>query len=151
MKEKRGLSNVVTTVLFILLIVILAGGLWIGISKVIKNTALEEQEEILNCVQDVKLEILDVCYSGNLLKMKLKNKKSVILGDFFLVQMTYEDGNMETIPTAYHTYLQGYEVKEIIVPYYEGVVKIKIVPKIEKQAYLCVESAPEFSGIGECE
>jgi len=144
-------KNLVTTVLFILVIVILAGILWESVRTIIKNTELEKQEELLNCVQEVKLEILDVCYEGNLLKMKLKNKKDTILGDFFLIQMTYEDGNVETIPTAYHTYLNAYETKQIIVPYYEGVVKIKVIPKIENQVYLCVESAPEFENIGECE
>ena len=81
----------------------------------------------------------------------MKNKKDIILGDFFLVILYFENGISEEIPTPYNTRVMPYETKTITIMYYEGTEKIKVVPRIEEQSYLCREVAPEFGDIKECE
>ena len=69
------------------------------------------------------------------------------------VSSNNEIGNdtMVDIPTAYYTYIQGYETKTIIIPFYPNIKKIKVIPKIEGQVYLCTNEAPEVENIKDCE
>jgi len=151
--EKRGLSKVVA-IFFIIMISVMAVILfWVFLTNTLEKQgeSVQEKYSFLNCIQDVEISILDVCYQDNLLKLKLKNKRELILGDFFLVEFTFINGSVELIPTAYHTYLQPYETKTIIVQYPGELEKIKVIPKIETQAYLCPDSAPTHKNIGACQ
>ena len=143
--EKRG-SQTLTEFLLIIVAVIAI----ISISLIIKNRNIEDLQVRFNCIKDIKIEILNTCYEGNLLKIEIKNKDDVILGDFFLISLYFNDQTSETIPTPYNTYIMPYEIKTIIIPYYEGVEKIRVIPRIENQNYLCPEFAPEYENINEC-
>ncbi len=136
--------------LTVFLLIIIAIATISGIYFIIENQDLEDAQTKFNCVKDVKIEILNACYENNLLKIKTKNKEDIILGDFFLVLLDFNNGTSEKIPTPYNTYIMPYETKTIIIPYYEGLNTIRLIPRIEKQNYLCLESAPEFKNITEC-
>lgn len=149
-QNKKGLSNIVAMLFLVLVALLAIAVFWV----VVKNLLQEKTDKIahgsFNCIKDVDIDILDACYKNNLLKITIKNKRELILGDFFLVTFTYTDGTKETAPTPPHTYLQGYETKTIIVPYIQDTQEIRVIPKIENQVYLCYESAPEYKNIREC-
>ena len=149
-REKRGLSNIIVTVLFVLLVIAAAGILYSVIKKYVAGSNLEQGKASINCISDVKIEILNACYQGNLFKITIKNKGSLILGDFFLIDLFYLNGTSEIIPTPYNTFINPYQTKTVIVPYHENLEKIMVIPKIENQAYLCYQNAPEFKSIKEC-
>ncbi len=143
--EKRG-SQTLTAFLLIIIAVIAI----IYIYSIIKNRNIENLQVKFNCIKDIKIEILNACYENNLLKIEIKNKDDIILGDFFLVTLYFNNQTSKTIPTPYHTYIMPYETKTIIVPYHEGLEKIRVIPRIENQNYLCSEFAPEYKNIMEC-
>ena len=143
--KKRGVSEVISIFFAILVVTIII----IIIFSYIKNYKVEQAQSKLNCIKDVNVEILDACYENNVLKITLKNRNDIILGDFFLVTIYYQ-GTSKVIPTPYLTYLNPYEAKTILMPYYEGTEKIKVIPRIERQSYLCPEVAPEFKDIKPC-
>ena len=149
--DKRGISDVISAVLLILLVIAAIGTLAFYITNFLKNDALEKEQLYFNCIKDVEIELLDVCYRGNILDIKIKNKKSVFLGDFFLVEVGFGNGSVQNIPTAYNTRVAPYETKIVSMPYYSGTTKIKVIPQIESHSILCYESAPEFLNITACE
>ena len=58
---------------------------------------------------------------------------------------------MQRIPTPYHTYVGAYKTEPIYIPYKQDIAKIKVIPKIEEQVYLCPNEAPEYKGgINDC-
>ena len=144
--KKRG-SQTLTAFLLIMIAVIAV----VSIYAIIKNRNVENVQTKFNCIKDIKIEILNACYENNLLKIEIKNKESIILGDFFLIALYFKNQTSETIPTPYHTYIMPYETKTIIVPRHNDLQKIKVIPRIENQNYLCSEFAPEFENINECE
>jgi len=149
--NKRGVSQVIVQVLLILLAIAATGILLLTIRELISTERIDESQSRLNCLQDVDIELLDVCYSGNLLHMTIKNNRELVLGDFFLVSITFENGTVLDVPTPYNTFINGYETKKISMVYYLGTKEILVVPKIESQSFLCLDSAPKFTEIGECE
>jgi len=149
--NKKAISNVVVAVLLIFIAVLSVLFLSTFIKDYLRNEQFEETQLSLNCVQDVEIEILGACYDEDLFKITIKNKRDIILGDFFLIVFYYADGESETIPTPYLTYIMPYETNTLIVPYKKSTDKIIVVPKIEEQSFLCFNSAPEFSNIKECE
>jgi len=148
--DSRGLSQVVSTVLIILISIMAIGMLTVFVFNVIKQQNIEEAQTALNCITDVDVKILSACYTGNLLKIKIKNEKDIILGDFFLIDIFYFDREKETIPTPYYTIVNAYESRDLIVPYLSPIEKIKVIPRIESTAFLCYDNAPEYSNIKEC-
>ena len=142
----KGIAEILIIGFFILITVLII----FLVKPLLKNKGLEESQSLINCIQDVEIEIVNACYQNNLLKIKISNKKSIILGDFFLVVMTYSNGEEEPIPTPYHTYVYPYETKDIFVAFETLPEKIKVIPRIEKQAYLCKNEAPEFKNINSC-
>jgi len=145
--NKRGLSAIISVAISILIVIVII----ILISSYLKKIPLKDTQSKLNCVQDVEIQILSACYENNILKIKLKNKNDIILGDFFLITYFYNDGTSKIVPSSYLTSLQPYETKTILMPYHENLIKIKVIPRIESQSYLCPEQAPEFQPILQCE
>jgi hypothetical protein len=145
--EKRGVSKIMTTVLLVVIAIILV----FSIYPIVRDYSAGKLQIKFNCIQDADIDILNACYEDNLLKIEVKNKNDIILGDFFLVILYFETGISEEVPTPYNTYVMPYETKIITMVYYEGTEKIKVVPRIEEQSYLCREAAPEFEDIEECE
>jgi len=148
--SKKGLSNIVATILLILISIIAIVLVGSYIKNFLRNKQIEQSQLNLNCIQDVEIEILEACYNENLFKITVKNKKDIILGDFFLIIFYYSDGENEIIPTPYLTYIMPYETKIINVPYKKPTDKIIVVPRIEEQSFLCMNNAPEYSNIKEC-
>lgn len=147
-KSKKGASQIMVIVLLIVLAAISV----LSISSIIKNQNVEKIQTKFNCISDVKIEILDACYTDNLFNITIKNKHSVILGDFFLVRLFFDTKNSNTIPSPPEIYIGPYETKTFIFPHGEDLSslnKIQVIPKIEDQSYLCMENAPEFI-IKEC-
>ena len=155
--NKGGLSQVIVNVLLIVLVIVVISTLWAFLNNYLKKSPIEESQSRLNCLKDVDIEVLNACYDKNpllnnpLLKITVKNKRELTLGDFFLIRVTYNNDTMVDIPTAYYTYIQGYETKTIIIPFYPNIKKIKVIPKIEGQVYLCTNEAPEVENIKDCE
>jgi len=143
--EKRGSQTL--TAFFLIIIAVVAVT---SIILIIKNRNIEDLQVRFNCIKDIKIEILNTCYEGNLLKIEIKNKDDIILGDFFLISLYFSNQTSETIPTPYNTYIMPYETKTITVPYYKGLEKIRVIPRIENKNYLCSEFAPEYENINEC-
>lgn len=144
--KKRGLSNIIITIFLVVIALILV----VSLNSIMKKQDIEKSQLMLNCIQDIDVKILNACYKNNLLNIQVKNRKDIILGDFFLIQMIF-DNESKIIPTAYKTSVMPYQTKTITIPYYEGLKKIKVIPRIESQNFLCMENAIEFSPIGECE
>jgi len=144
--EKRGTQTLTTFLLIIVAVIAIT-----SIILIIKNRNIEELQVKFNCIKDIKIEILNTCYEGNLLKIEIKNKDDIILGDFFLISLYFNNQTSETIPTPYNTYIMPYETKTITIPYYKGLEKIRVIPRIENENYLCSELAPEYENINECE
>lgn len=147
--KKKGLSGIIANVLLVLLTISLISVVGFFAIKFAKQDPFEKQSSF-NCVTNANIMILSACYEGNLLKINVKNNREIMLGDFFLVEVSYIDSRVEEIPTPYHTYVKGYETKQIVIPYLAEISKIKVIPKIEAQAYLCSNNAPVFEGIKEC-
>ncbi len=146
-RDKEGISSIMTTIFLIVLATVSI----ISFYQIIKDYNVERVQMKFNCIKDVNVEILDACHEDNTLKIKMKNNEDIILGDFFLVVLYFDDGTSEEIPTAYNTFIMPYETKIIVIPYYEGIIKMKVVPRIEEESYLCREVAPDFKNIEECE
>jgi hypothetical protein len=145
-RDKKGVTQIITIVLLILLAIVTV----ISINAIIKNNRSEEIQTRVNCISDVKIKILNVCYERNLLNIEIRNEDDIILGDFFLIDLFFNNKTLLTIPTPYNTYIDSYETKTIIVPYYNDLQKIRVIPKIEGQNYLCSGKAPEYKDIEEC-
>ncbi len=147
-KSKKGAASQILTITLLIIIVIIA---ILSISTILKNKQAEDIQTKFNCINDVKIEILNACYNQNILNIKIKNKEDIILGDFFLINMQFNDKTSETIPTPFNTFIESYETKIIQVPYHQNLNKIKVIPRIESQSYLCPGIAPEYENIMECE
>ena len=149
--NKKGLSQVIAITIIILLSLFAVAILWTATKTIIDRYNVGQTQEFLNCIQGANIQILDACQQNNLLKITIKNKRELILGDFFLVDITFNNGSVQRIPTPYHTYIGAYKTEPIYIPYKLEIAKIKVIPKIEEQAYLCPNEAPEYKGIiSEC-
>jgi len=151
----------VIAVVFLIIIAVLAVG-FLGsfVLNYIRTSPLDKTQLSLNCIQDVNIQVLDACYNINselaTLNIKVKNKRELILGDFFLILITYQNGETEKIPTPLNTFVKGYETKTIQafkseeINLFSEIEKIKVIPQIEGQNYLCDQSAPEVESVKLC-
>jgi hypothetical protein len=149
--RKKGVSQLVGNVLLILVALAAIGALSVIINNVVKDDSLSDSQKGLNCLQGVEIELLSVCYENNLLNIEVKNKRELTLGDFFLIDITFQNGSKLEIPTPYNTFVDGYETKTISMIYYDDTKDIQVIPQIESQAFPCREQAPIYKNVLECE
>ena len=88
--DKKALSDLVTIVLVIGLVLSLAVLVLYWSSSLIKKTTREADitaEKSITCLRDVELSISDVCYD-TAIKLSIENKKdAAVNGDFLLIKV----------------------------------------------------------------
>jgi len=147
--NKRGATGII----FIIMIVVIALVIIFLLYSFIKSSELEKTQLSFNCISDVNIQIISACLKNNILNIEIKNQGDSILGNFFLIKFDYNDGSEEGIPTPCIYSILPYETKkiQIAIPKEKTIIKAKIIPRIEDQAFLCNQFAPEINEIKECE
>jgi len=104
--EKRGISAVIVSALLILLL-ISAIIIVYAFVKQFTSSSTSKESDLLDCLSEVNLEIIDSCYLTNSIKVIVKNNNGFSYeSDFFSV---IANGKSISIPSAPYSNLRGFE------------------------------------------
>lgn len=133
--KKRGIA-LITIVILIGFVVMLGAGFYIFIQKFTAER-IEEVTQDEEC-QDISIKILEACYDGTQIKIKVESKGSRSVDNGFLVRIKGEEGVL--VPSLPNTVLEGLNINNIIIFYNEEDIglhgepkEIEVMPKIKKE------------------
>ena len=154
MKNKKGLSELISIILIIGIVIALASFILLWSTNFLKQTTEETSltaEKAITCTTDVELAISEICYDSKIY-ISIENKKDrQIDGDFLLIKV---EGDKEILlqPTPPGTNLLPFDKKRIELTYFPEVgtiKKISIIPRIKgNNGYIfCTTSIVESSNV----
>ncbi len=157
MENKKGLSELISIILIIGIVIALASFIMLWSSNFLRETTEETSltvEKAITCTTDVELAISEVCYDSKI-HINIENKKDrQINGDFLLIKV---EGDKDVLlqPTPPGTNLLPFDKKRVEVTYFQEVgslKKISIIPRIQtsKGYVFCTNSIAESSSITAC-
>ncbi len=157
MKSKKGLSELISIILIIGIVIALASFIMLWSTNFLKQTTEETSltaEKAITCTTDVELAISEVCYDSKI-HINIENKKDrQIDGEFLLVKV---EGDKQILlqPTPPGTNLLPFDKKRIELTYFPevgAIKKISIIPRIQtsKGYIFCTNSIAESRSITAC-
>ncbi len=152
--NQKGLSELISIVLIIGLVVALATLVFYWSSNLISKSTSEADitlRKTINCFRDIELVITDVCYD-NKTYISLENRKDgSINGEFLLIRI---EGSKDSLiqPTPPGTNILPFEKKRIELTYFPevGLInKISIIPRLmtDKGPIFCTSNIAESSNV----
>lgn len=134
MIRKRGISQLVATVLLVGFIIALIALVIIWGRHYIEERAAKEgavSKEKFSCSADVKITVNDVSYAGNKMDVTVENLKETVIGSF-IMRVT---GSVGTDPVDVYESLGKLSVKTFSFEFDESTVgvvnKVDVIPQLE--------------------
>ncbi len=99
MKKKKGVSNIISTIIIILMCIILIGAVYINIQRTIKKNT-NEIEQSIYAASNINLKILGVEFEGENLRILVENNGQENISGF-IVRITNSNGEVYTDDSVY--------------------------------------------------
>jgi hypothetical protein len=167
MMNKRGISEVVNTVLIIVLVVAVAAGVFYFMQKFFSNAKAEA--EISKTCAGVTFNSADFCYEfadvqnldGTIeqkerLVFGVENKESILINGF-IIALDYNGGNIITLSTTIDSNVGTNDVKKVTSDFIanpENINQIEIFPKVilNNETSVCpsTDSVIKWSDLHQC-